>query len=209
MLFGDQVGLHNMIYIIRHGQTLLNREMRYQGHIDSALTPLGQGQALAIAHFLAPLGLTRIFSSDLGRAVATAEATARMTGLDILPDARLRELYFGSLEGLTYDQAMVTYGCAVTCWYNNLKTGRPPGGESLTELHSRIECFLREIASINKDIAIFTHGGVCNLLYSLSTATSLSTNHWSTPGDIYSYEAKVQDSKLTLKLYGVKQWELS
>ncbi len=198
-----------MIYIIRHGETVLNRERRYQGHIDSALTPLGQRQALAIADHLAPLGLNQIFSSDLGRAVTTAEATARMTGLNIRPDARLRELYFGSLEGLTYDQAMATYGCAVTCWFNNLKDMRPPGGESLTELHRRVWCFLGENVSANEDIAIFTHGGVCNLLFSLSAGESFSTNHWSTPGDIYSYETKVQDSQLILQLCGVKQWELN
>jgi len=185
-----------MIYVIRHGQTKLNEKRQFQGRNDSPLTLHGKKQALDIAAYLLPLGLTGIFSSDSGRALATARPTAQNTGLSIRTDIRLRELHFGALEGLTYEQAMDAYGPAVTSWYNNLKTGRPPGGESMEELHTRVMSFMQEhLRTEPQRIAIFTHGGVCNLLHSLATGNSFGTAHWSAPGDIYVYDTHIIESR--------------
>lgn len=63
------------LYLLRHGQTVYNLEHRVQGHCDSPLTDLGVAQAHAAGSWLAGRGehFDRIFSSPLGRALATAE----------------------------------------------------------------------------------------------------------------------------------------
>ena len=63
-----------LLYVIRHG------DPDYQ---NDTLTPLGQRQAEAVARRLAVNGLTRIYSSPLGRAVATAKPTSEILRLPI------------------------------------------------------------------------------------------------------------------------------
>ena len=105
------------ILLIRHGQTEWNVQGRYQGQKDSPLTPLGRQEAIALgerlrqgAREINPI----IWSSDLNRAVSTAEevvAALRLSsrGLagvkyEIKTDPRLRERSFGILEGMTREE---------------------------------------------------------------------------------------------------------
>ena len=93
-----------MIILVRHGETFWNRERRIQGHTESALTPLGERQALAMADTVADLvrrepGDWTLVSSPIGRARQTAEAVARATGLTPAIDARLAEICCGEWEG--------------------------------------------------------------------------------------------------------------
>jgi len=93
-----------MIYLVRHGQTEFNRERRIQGHVDSPLTTLGLRQAEAVGHLLRdlirdPVGW-RIVSSPLGRARSTAEIiSARLGGLPVELDDRLKEISWGAYDG--------------------------------------------------------------------------------------------------------------
>ncbi len=93
-----------MIYLVRHGQTEFNRERRIQGHVDSPLTELGLRQARAVGGLLAdlirkPAGW-RIISSPLGRARATADLiSARLGGLPVELDDRLKEMSWGAYDG--------------------------------------------------------------------------------------------------------------
>ena len=79
------------LIVIRHGQTVWNAEGRQQGHLDSDLTSLGRRQAEAIADRLADQTFDALYSSDLGRALRTAEYVANKTHLEIVTDQRLRE----------------------------------------------------------------------------------------------------------------------
>jgi probable phosphoglycerate mutase len=93
-----------VIYLVRHGQTEFNRERRIQGHVDSPLTALGVRQAKAVGRLLADLIREpegwRIVSSPLGRAHATAELiSARLGGLPVELDARLKEMSWGAYDG--------------------------------------------------------------------------------------------------------------
>ena len=70
------------LYLLRHGQTQYNLQGRVQGHCDSPLTELGASQAHAAGAWLAAQGVSfeRIFSSPLGRALATAEVAREVAG---------------------------------------------------------------------------------------------------------------------------------
>ena len=100
-----------MIYLLRHGQTLWNREGRIQGHRDSPLTRTGIAQAEAMGRALnAEIGDPRpwaMVASPLGRAWQTAVIVAEVLGLDprgIEHEACLAEMGFGAWEGRTYDE---------------------------------------------------------------------------------------------------------
>ena len=89
------------VYIVRHGQTLFNFLERVQGWSDSPLTDKGVHQAKAVAIHLASIHFDAIYSSDLMRAMHTAEAILEkqnsVTELQTTP--LLREAYFGGFEG--------------------------------------------------------------------------------------------------------------
>lgn len=77
------------IFLSRHGQTQWNLSGRLQGHLDSPLTPLGIKQAQQLALKADSLGIKRVISSDLGRAIQTAEIVASQLSCPINFDAGL------------------------------------------------------------------------------------------------------------------------
>lgn len=95
------------LYLLRHGQTQYNLERRVQGHCDSPLTELGVAQAHAAGAWLAAQGVRfeRVFSSPLGRALATAEfareelLAAGLPAPQVEPVDGLIERSYGPFEG--------------------------------------------------------------------------------------------------------------
>lgn len=85
----------------RHGQTVQNASMRIQGSQDFPLNDVGHAQAAVAAKELARMKPGWIYSSDLGRALQTAQYLADATGVEIRRDAGLRERAYGPWEGLT------------------------------------------------------------------------------------------------------------
>jgi len=92
------------LLVIRHGETIWNRQNRFQGHGDSPLTETGRAQAQALGRRLAKTPIDSLICSDLGRAIETATIIADSTGHGLHTDQRLRERNFGVLEGLTGEE---------------------------------------------------------------------------------------------------------
>ena len=80
-----------VIYLIRHGETMWNREKRLQGHIDIGLNDVGYQQAERLAKSLVDKKISAIISSDLSRAIDTAKPIALYHQLDLSLDPALRE----------------------------------------------------------------------------------------------------------------------
>ena len=93
------------ILLVRHGETEWNKERRYQGQVDIPLSIIGKQQAALVAESLEGRKIDVIYASDLKRAWQTASAITQKNGLDISSEPRLREMGFGVLEGLTWDEA--------------------------------------------------------------------------------------------------------
>ncbi|MFT4463918.1 MAG: 2,3-diphosphoglycerate-dependent phosphoglycerate mutase GpmB [Sodalis sp. (in: enterobacteria)] len=136
------------IYLVRHGETEWNALRRIQGQSDSALTAKGKRQAEQVAERALSLGITHIISSDLGRTRCTAEIIAAGCGCPMTVDARLRELDMGVLE--TRDIATLTD--EEENWrrqlVNGTEGGRIPGGESMTEMATRMHAALNHCLTL-------------------------------------------------------------
>ncbi|MGH8219693.1 MAG: histidine phosphatase family protein [Steroidobacteraceae bacterium] len=146
---------------IRHGETEWNIEGREQGHLDSALTPRGIQQSRAVAERLRRGRFSVLYSSDLGRAMQTAEIISSVTGIRIMRDVRLRERNMGIFEGLTKEEIAQNFPAEYSD-YRRIGHGfRIPKGESGQERLERSIRVLNAIAERHptETIVAVTHGG--------------------------------------------------
>jgi broad specificity phosphatase PhoE len=130
-----------VIAFARHGQTELNRGGRLQGRIDAALSALGAQQAAALGRGFAAAPVTRVLSSPLERARATAVAIAAEHGLEVEVDERLIELDYGEWDGLLLTEVAPVDWAA---WRNDPEFA-PPGGERLSDVTARIDAFCVDV----------------------------------------------------------------
>jgi len=153
--------------VIRHGETLWNTEGRQQGHLNSDLSELGLRQARAVADALAGEHFDALYSSDLGRAVQTAETIAQRSGLDVITDARLRERHLGIMQGLTIAEFQQKHPEEHT----RFRAGDPdyalPHGESSRQRHDRNVACLNDVVQRHpgQRLLIVAHGGVLDSLF--------------------------------------------
>ena len=99
----DQVTLRRVV-LWRHGETDHNAAGRWQGHLDSALTPTGWNQARFAVPALAKFDPEIVVSSDLRRALDTATVFTEATGVPLRIDKRLRETNLGRWQGLNFTE---------------------------------------------------------------------------------------------------------
>lgn len=153
------------IYLARHGETPWNQEGRWQGRTDIALSETGRAQAATLAIRLARLGdrIGRVLTSDLCRALETAEIVSRALGLPPpVVDARLRERGFGVFEGLTREECLSRYP-AEWARYEQDRRLHPPGGEPQEEVAERFSTAVGEALAGHPAgdgaLLIVAHGG--------------------------------------------------
>jgi len=158
--------LSTHVLLIRHGQSEGNAERRFGGHTATPLSPRGRKQANAMARALKDEELTAIYSSDLARAIETAQPLAKLTGLHIHPTTAFRERSVGVMEGLTFEDAAQKhpeqYAALLRRDFEHVLTG----GESYRQLLDRAWQKLDEIIEQNKGgkIAVFSHTGTICIL---------------------------------------------
>lgn len=164
------------LWFIRHGETVWNIERRFQGAMDSALTPLGIAQAEAIGRRLKTANLNHLYSSDLGRAWRTAETIGTIIGLQPLPETRLRERSLGVFEGLTDEEMRTRFPQEHSTFLSWDPDYVIPGGESGTVFRKRIEPALLALAERHpgQRLGIVTHGAVLDLVFRITLDLPLS-----------------------------------
>lgn len=149
------------LFLIRHGQSAGNAEGRFGGHSATPLSELGFEQARVTAEALARENINAIYSSDLLRALQTAEPLAKLLGLEVIADPAFRERNVGVLEGLTFDESKQAHPDDYYALVNRNIHHVITQGESYTDLLNRITGELRKIIQKHRGerIAIFTHTG--------------------------------------------------
>ena len=159
------------IMVIRHGETAWNVDTRIQGHLDIPLNDTGLWQARQVAHALAGEPIAAVYTSDLQRAHATAQAVATATGAPLTTDLGLRERSFGHFQGRTFAQIEAELPDDARRWRKRDPHYTPDGGESLMSLRERIARTVTALAArhVGEQVVMVAHGGVLDVLYRLAT----------------------------------------
>jgi broad specificity phosphatase PhoE len=147
------------ILLARHAETEWNRQRRFQGHADPGLSEEGRAQAEALSDRVADTRVDAIYSSDLRRAVETAEIVADRLGLPVDKDPGLREIDVGEWSGLTWPEIERLYPEGVV---RHRERGHGwEQGESYEEMAERALAALRRIARRHDGgrVLVIAHGG--------------------------------------------------
>ena len=160
------------IFLVRHGETEGNSDDKAQGHFDAPLTERGRIQTEAVAKRLSKTKFDAVYSSDLQRAVDTAETIAKLvTGLEIQTRAGLREVHFGSYEDMRWSEvreADPELHQRWTDWKSRINV-KFPNGESPFETRQRVSATANEIVKNhpeeNSTILIVGHTGSLQPLF--------------------------------------------
>ena len=163
------------IVAVRHGETAWNVDTRIQGHIDIPLNDTGLWQAAQLGEALSGETIDAIYTSDLLRAHATAQAVARTTGAPLVAEPGLRERSFGHFQGRTFAEIEAELPEDALRWRKRDPHYAPQGGESLVTLRERIERTVTTLAKqhAGEQIVLVAHGGVLDVLYRLATRQEL------------------------------------
>jgi broad specificity phosphatase PhoE len=154
------------LFLIRHGTTKWNKERRYCGYKDVALSNEGKAQARKLEKSLKDINFDRIYCSDRKRALQTCRIIfnrARITKVK-----GLREIHFGVLEGLHHKEIMAKYAFAYKKWLKDPFKHNIPRAEPLPIFQRRVQASLKKLALLNpgKNIAVVCHGGVIGVFVS-------------------------------------------
>ncbi len=154
------------VILIRHGQSQGNAERRFGGHSPTPLSELGQRQAEATARALQSEGISAIYSSDLLRAVRTAEPLARATGLEIKSTEAFRERSVGRMEGLTFEEAAEQFPEEYAALLRRDFEHVLKGGESYRQLLDRAARALDHAIEEHRGgtVAVVSHTGTICIL---------------------------------------------
>ena len=149
------------LYIVRHGETVWNREGRIQGHTDVGLSERGLEQARLLAQRLKSVPLDAAYASDLCRASDTAAAILEGRDVPLYPTPRLREYHKGAFEGLTEAELRARYPAEYPGYIAKDLDYAPEGGESTRGVSARMTAAVNEIKErhLGDNVLVVGHGG--------------------------------------------------
>lgn len=145
------------LILVRHGQTVHNVAGIAQGWNDSELSELGLSQVERLAARIVAFRPTALYSSPLGRAMATAEAIAAATGLEIVTLDELREMNYGGWEGKSFLDVRAEQEDLYQRWIAD-EDAACPGGESHVDVRKRMAQAFAQIAAASARPVVVTHG---------------------------------------------------
>ncbi|MGB4270743.1 MAG: histidine phosphatase family protein [Spirochaetota bacterium] len=193
--------LHNQYFLMRHAQSVANEKHIIVSNPASALehyglTPLGEKQVMqAIAHNKWLDSINYIYTSDFLRAYQTASLVGQMVKVPILVDYRLRERYFGQLEGTDSENYHKVWDmdCSkefdVAC-YNV---------ESIHAVAQRMLSFVLDCEKnlTNHNILVVSHGDPLQILYAI--ASGLTAHQFKSLPPFTNAEVRILPSHFTIQ----------
>lgn len=156
------------VIFIRPGETQWNRLGRWQGLVAVPLNDHGREQAERLAKFVRPTGIKSLYTSDLRRALDTAQILANVLNLQPVLDARLRERHIGIWQGLTQAEVMAWYPEEYQALVSNPNEYQIPGGESRVQVAARMKAAFDDIMARTDDedtVGIVTHTTAIRALF--------------------------------------------
>ena len=174
------------IILVRHGKD----DDGYRGGWSrNDLTPEGRRQAKQLAEYLkensSQYRIGKIISSDLPRAMSTAQFIADALNLPVQAEPQLREMNNGDLAGMPDDEALVRFP---GLFFGSLRMNEPyPNGESPDDFFLRIKKwfdeFVQTYENADENILAVTHGGVISIIHYLVNGTE-----WTNKSPVFKTE---------------------
>jgi len=164
---GDGLPVITTLYLIRHGETEGGEVPRYKGSIDVPLSAHGIDQMRRVSQRIAAdTTLRALYSSDLARAVKSAETIGEPHSLrpEVIPG--LRERSFGIWEGMSFDEIREKHPLEFEAWAGNPLEFSPMGGETTLEVSARCMEALNSLLNDHRGepIAVVSHGGIIRII---------------------------------------------
>jgi broad specificity phosphatase PhoE len=160
------------VYLARHGETTWNLAGRYQGRLESALTPFGAAQALALAGAMDSAGVRRVVSSPLLRCTATAAPAAERVHAPVEIDDRLLEIAHGTWEGRLRDEIAANDPLRYRAWREDPAHVRFENGETIVQVLERWREFAAAFRPAVPSLVV-THDAVVRVALVAATGREL------------------------------------
>lgn len=156
------------LILVRHGVTVWNHDLRYQGQTDVALAEEGYRQARLLTARLEKEKIDAIYASDLSRALETAKIVAAARSLPVQAMPELREISFGAWEGLTHQEIEERYPDLMQVWASTPSRCCIPGGESFAQVRERAYGAVLKLVARhdNESILVVSHGAANRMIIS-------------------------------------------
>jgi probable phosphoglycerate mutase len=192
------------LILIRHGETAWNAEGRMQGHEDVPLNRVGCAQAAALGARFAGETVHAVYSSDLARALQTAQRITAVTGHPVLRDARLRERNLGVLQGVLRDCAHETVGEVYASYRGSDPDYVIPRGESTRQFAARVLACMGELLErhTGETVVVVSHGGVLDQVYRHALGLPISGPRAFTLGNTSVNRVEVEAGRWRLGEWG-------
>ena len=152
--------------LLRHGESLWNKENRFTGWVDVPLTDLGREQAEKAGELIKKEGLRFqvAYTSVLNRAIETLEIVMKtiQQNIPVIKDSALNERMYGDLQGLNKEDTAKKYGSKQVHIWRRSYDIKPPNGESLEDTQNRtipffMNCVMTDIKE-GKNVLVVAHG---------------------------------------------------
>ncbi len=175
------------LLLVRHGETELQSSLRYWGKTDVDLGPIGLHQAEQLRDRLAMEKIDAIYTSELKRAAETAAVIAARQNLKVTPCPELKEVDFGRLEGLEFNEIHQQFPEIEKMWVTRDPALVYPDGESLTGFEERVAGFMSRLQTHRQDetVLVVAHAGVVRTLICQLLTLGMQ-NRWSLRIDLGS-----------------------
>ncbi len=153
------------LYVVRHGETEWNKEEIFRGRKDVPLNVTGTKQADKTGRYFTGKSLDIVLSSPLSRAMQTAQAVARMTGVQVEAVEQLTDMSFGIWEGKPLKEVEELFPEDIAVWRSSPHKLKVEEGETLGEVRSRVrECIEKIGTGQPGAVVIATHRVICKVI---------------------------------------------
>lgn len=157
-----------IIILIRHGETLGNREGFFRGQKDFPLNENGMLQAQALAEELGTWKIDAIYSSPLSRAAQTASPLAQAKGLAVIDEPAFTDIHLGNWEGRSKREVELEEPELWKMWISQPERLKREGAETLAEVQERsyggLQRIVQDQGERTRTIAVVSHRAVLKAL---------------------------------------------
>lgn len=190
------------IVVVRHGDTEFNATGKIQGHLEVGLNDKGRLDSAAVAERLSKEPkISAVYSSDLRRALDTAEMIATSCGgLEVIKEPALRERHSGVLQGIVRHEAAKINPEAHKASHSQDQE-IPGGGESINQLNQRCTSCLLRIGEKHRGerVVVVTHGGVMRALHKRAYPHERANKVWTTSVSVFHLS---DGNEWSIKMWG-------